>query len=302
MRPVQTDILLIILALIIVVATTGTVAAQGSIFGTVERSDNSVPPNGAILFFGFLDNTDEEIRIESSIGAGYESGNWFDDFQNYQSEAAGNPYAYHFYDLGQGESFVLSGLIPNNSFQQENIVLQAVTLPPVPVFQSGRFISETEIEITWNTAPATTVHVYRRMVPSEGSFFRIDDPAGSLAGPGVAGDTLFDPGVDALQSYQYLLIAEDISGQFSPHSEILTVSFVGGCCNIRGDINNSGGLPLDISDLVFLVEYMFAGGPEPVCLEEADINGDSGEAIDISDLVHLIDYMFLSGPPPVPCP
>jgi hypothetical protein len=70
------------------------------------------------------------------------------------------------------------------------------------------------------------------------------------------------------------------------------------CCQIRGDINHSAAGP-DISDLVYLMTFMFQSGPEPPCLEEADANGSGG--VDISDLVYLVSYMFQGGPPPVPC-
>jgi hypothetical protein len=73
-----------------------------------------------------------------------------------------------------------------------------------------------------------------------------------------------------------------------------------GCCQVVGDINGSGAGP-DISDLVYLVTYMFQNGPAPVCAEEADING-SGAGPDISDLVYLVTYMFQNGPAPAPCP
>lgn len=33
------------------------------------------------------------------------------------------------------------------------------------------------------------------------------------------------------------------------------------CCVIRGNVNDIGGI--DISDLVYLVDYMFTGGPVP---------------------------------------
>ncbi|MCK4605673.1 MAG: hypothetical protein KAU35_00110, partial [candidate division Zixibacteria bacterium] len=35
------------------------------------------------------------------------------------------------------------------------------------------------------------------------------------------------------------------------------------CCNFRGDVDHSGVLPIDIADLVYLVDYMFNAGPEP---------------------------------------
>jgi hypothetical protein len=78
------------------------------------------------------------------------------------------------------------------------------------------------------------------------------------------------------------------------------------CCVIRGDINHSGSGP-DIADLVYLVSYMFQGGPTPPCssspgyYDEADVNGSSSGP-DIADLVYLVSYMFQGGPAPVPCP
>ena len=74
------------------------------------------------------------------------------------------------------------------------------------------------------------------------------------------------------------------------------------CCVIRGDIDGSAETTLDISDLVYLVDYMFRSGPEPACLMEANVDASPQETIDIGDLVYLIDYMMTSGPPPVACP
>ena len=74
------------------------------------------------------------------------------------------------------------------------------------------------------------------------------------------------------------------------------------CCMppIRGNVDYDLGDVIDISDLVYLVDYMFTGGPTPECLDEADV--DASGDIDISDLVYLVDYMFNGGPPPVACP
>jgi hypothetical protein len=198
--------------------------AQGSIFGTVTNSDAGVPANGDISFFGYLDNTDEEIRIETSTGAGYDAGNWFDDFQNYLTEAPGNPYDYHFYNIANGEGFVLSKAIPNNSFQQENIVLGTVVWPAAPTGLSGTAISGSAVLITWNGIPGLTYHVYRKIASSGGSFFRLDNPAGSLANPGVADSFFVDVTADGATTYHYLIIAQNVSNDLGPHSAILTVN------------------------------------------------------------------------------
>ncbi len=80
--------------------------------------------------------------------------------------------------------------------------------------------------------------------------------------------------------------------------------FAGGgdCCMgaIRGNVDYDPSDAIDISDLVYLVDFMFNDGPTPPCTEEADVNGSGG--IDISDLVFIVDYMFNGGPEPVECP
>ena len=66
---------------------------------------------------------------------------------------------------------------------------------------------------------------------------------------------------------------------------------------VCGDVNDDGGFGPDIADLVYLVDYMFAGGPPPPDMAAANIDGEPG--ITISDLVFLVDFMFNQGPPPI---
>jgi hypothetical protein len=65
---------------------------------------------------------------------------------------------------------------------------------------------------------------------------------------------------------------------------------------VRGDANEDGNI--DASDLVYLINYLFANGPEPVPFEAGDANKD-GE-VDITDVIYLMNYLFLGGPPPAP--
>ncbi len=77
------------------------------------------------------------------------------------------------------------------------------------------------------------------------------------------------------------------------------IEICGPCCVMRGDVNHDGAPNIDISDLVYMVDYMFTGGPPPPCMEEGDIDASGG--IDISDLVYLVDYAFNGGSLPPPC-
>jgi hypothetical protein len=75
------------------------------------------------------------------------------------------------------------------------------------------------------------------------------------------------------------------------------VRICGDCCSC-GDANSD--FTVDISDAVFLISHIFAGGPAPGnCMYAnamGDANGDG--AVDISDAVYLVSYIFAGGPAP----
>jgi hypothetical protein len=198
--------------------------AQGVVTGEVTNSDAGVPADGEISFFGFLGNTDDEIRLESSDGAGYETGNWYDDLQNYGSEQPDDPYDFYFFNAANGEGFHLEGFQPNNSFQDSiDVTLGSVAWPPAPVSVTARRIATGVVQIAWSADPGPTFHVYRRERPSNGSLFRIDDPTGSLANPGVSTTYYVDENASS-SGYDYVVVAEDGSGNLSPHSAIASVT------------------------------------------------------------------------------
>lgn len=76
------------------------------------------------------------------------------------------------------------------------------------------------------------------------------------------------------------------------------------CVNIRGNFDGDELDQIDISDLVYMVDFMFRSGPEISCEAEADIAPISSPdgILDIEDLVAMVDYQFRSGSPPPACP
>jgi hypothetical protein len=77
-----------------------------------------------------------------------------------------------------------------------------------------------------------------------------------------------------------------------------TVSVLINLPPICSDCN--GDRQITVSDVVYLINYLFKGGPIPVpkvCL--GDANGDG--KITVSDVVYLINYLFKGGPPPGIC-
>ncbi len=55
----------------------------------------------------------------------------------------------------------------------------------------------------------------------------------------------------------------------------------------------------NIADAVYMINWIFKGGPAPVPIEAGDANCDS--QTNVGDAVYLINYVFKSGPPPC-CP
>jgi hypothetical protein len=65
-------------------------------------------------------------------------------------------------------------------------------------------------------------------------------------------------------------------------------------CSARpaGDVNADG--VVNVSDVFYLINYLFAGGAAPAC--SADANGDG--SVNVSDVFYLINYLFAGGPAP----
>ncbi len=66
----------------------------------------------------------------------------------------------------------------------------------------------------------------------------------------------------------------------------------------HGDADNDG--LVNISDAVYMVKYIFEGGPLPVPVPETG-DADGSCALSIGDAVYLINYVYASGPPPPIC-
>jgi hypothetical protein len=82
----------------------------------------------------------------------------------------------------------------------------------------------------------------------------------------------------------------------------------------RGDVNGSDTLELpslDVSDLVYLINYLYMGGPAPLPFaDQGNVDGKGPYGgpndlacpknnVDVQDLYYLINYLYKGGPPPV---
>jgi hypothetical protein len=180
-------------------------------------------------------------------------------------------------DICNGDSFAQSAIFDSGNDLAENPVLVSISrvnnnqLDPRPLNlfnwgswvdpdgPDGFFPTGAEIDVNWPP---------------------FDPPAHDYPGA-------FDPYLPMDQQWTANWTFLDFGGYFATT----------GCCRLRGDNNHDG--VQDISDLTFMVDYLFGGGPAPYCLDEGDCNTSGG--IDISDLTYYVDYMFGGGPVPDPC-
>jgi len=58
-----------------------------------------------------------------------------------------------------------------------------------------------------------------------------------------------------------------------------------------GDANQND--TVNVSDVVFIINYLFKGGPEPVPYASGDVNLD--QEVTVSDVIYLINYLFKGG-------
>jgi hypothetical protein len=63
---------------------------------------------------------------------------------------------------------------------------------------------------------------------------------------------------------------------------------------LAGDANSDE--VVNSADVVYLINYLFIGGPVPIPLESGDCNLDG--VVNSADVVYLINYLFIGGPPP----
>ncbi len=266
---------------------------QGSIFGEVQNSSGGNPDIGAFSFYGFINNSDGEIRIEKCVGAGYDNNNWYDDFQNYLGEAVGLPYRYSFYDSDINQGNNLESAIPVNSFQREDILMNTVSWPETPQWVMADLNSGSQLTLIWDYVPGQEYHIYRRSGESDGSFFRIDNPGTNYLDGGVADSVYVDADASYGDLYDYVIVPESGS-ELGPHSAVYNFRAVEFTC---GDVNND--IFVNVIDILGLIGYKYKDYPPPENVAAGDADGNG--LVNVLDIMAMISYKYKNGPEPL-CP
>ena len=125
---------------------------------------------------------------------------------------------------------------------------------------------------------------------------------------GPAGDTIDAPegemtAVSFTQAgdYVYRLTVDDAQAVANTDSAMVKVSVLEDPAPqfIRSDANGDG--KVNITDGIFVLNFLFLGGPAPPCTDAAD--SDDSAALNLTDGIFTLNFLFLGGPaPPAPFP
>ena len=121
---------------------------------------------------------------------------------------------------------------------------------------------------------------------------------GELLAPGLAESSYNDNTVVNDITYTYAVTALDHSGNESAPSPALeaTPEVPPAGPFVRGDAN--ADLRVNIADGIWVLGFLFTGGPMPPCNAAANSNGD--DRVNVADPVYSLNWLFRGGPGPPP--
>ncbi len=107
-------------------------------------------------------------------------------------------------------------------------------------------------------------------------------------GPYASGELLkADHTYDSAGTFEIQAKAKDIYDAESPWSAVHEIVISAMCGDANGDQN------VDVSDAVWIINYVFVNGDPPDPFDTGDANCDGG--VDVSDAVWIINYVFVDG-------
>jgi hypothetical protein len=151
-----------------------------------------------------------------------------------------------------------------------------------------------KVDVNWAESPESDIGGYKIYFDTDDSLppYQGRTSVYGLQSPVIVG-TVNNYTLNGLYNdtlYYLTMTAFDILGNESVYAPVVT--FVPRLN--RGDANGDG--MIDVSDVVYLLNYLFVQGPPPVPLAAGDVTCDS--VVDASDIVYLLNYLFVGGPAP----
>lgn len=182
----------------------------------------------------------------------------------------------------------------SDSTLRATFILDTQTPPmPVPLSpEDGAVLKPDTMYFTWTTGvqPLWEIapeyyYVHISKLPTFAEF--------SVFTGFVYNDTLIFPGSNLLEgtTYYWRLKAFDSAGHFTNYTTGVSFSYRTWVC---GDVTGDG-VNVNLTDLTYLVNYLFQSGPPPASVQAADGNCDG--QLNLTDLTRLVNYLFVNNQP-----
>jgi hypothetical protein len=283
-------------------------ATQGTMYVTVTKQ-NYLPSEGQANAASPILTTQEPTSVEENTATingrldndgGYEAACWLfwdtdsgEPYANSESLGVftnGSEFSKELTGLSEGTLYYYAAKGLNIAGWGSGDELKFLTKPLPPTGLSPESVSTNTIKLDWNkpiSADRTIIERNDTLVWVRGEGTVIYNDTGSNCK-----DTALAP----LTQYYYQAWSYSEDGGLYQYSDDFDTTNAVTLFQ-RGDAN--GDRAITVTDAIYLINYLFKGGPEPQPLSAGDANCDS--VITVSDVVYLINYLFKGGPPSPVC-
>lgn len=187
----------------------------------------------------------------------------------------------------EGELYYFTAKAKNLAGWASGEELTFLTKPLAPGDLTAEATRCSTIYLTWNKPASADSIIIER---NGSSVWAMGEGTGIYRDTGAEFE---DSGLQALTHYYYQAWSYCTEGDLERYSdEYASTDAV--TPFMRGDAN--ADREVGLSDIVYLINYMFNSGPAPDPLEAGDTNCD--EEMGLTDIVYLINYLFNGGPSP----
>jgi hypothetical protein len=220
-------------------------------------------------------NADQFGPAVATDGSGNFVITWY-DFRNGMFNPDIYAQRYNSPTIPQGANFKVND-DPETAFQRD---------PAIAIDSSDNFV------ITWYDYRNGNWDIYAQRYGSSGKSlgknYLVTNPLY------VSYDQLI-PAVGLSSSHVYFIWKDKRNGNPDIYAKVVDWAWPYTCGDANGDVS------VTVSDVVYLINYPFRGGPPPQCqpapyLTCGDANDDG--KVTVSDVVYLINYLFKGGPQP----
>jgi hypothetical protein len=176
------------------------------------------------------------------------------------------------------QRYASSGATLGENFRLDTATTGVQKFPQVAADASGSFV------VVWNSGPAGDYDVLARTVKPSGALH-----GGEVRINAFTTDSQAVPAVAAGPAGSFVVVWRSDNQASATSSGDIYARFL----RPSGDADGNGHV--DVADVFYLINSLFAGGPPPL----GPANPDGIDGTDVQDVFYLINFLFAGGPPPV---